>query len=623
MRRVVTLLLALVVSGSLLVHTSPSASAAVFFRVEDQKNMPGLNPQFDMTALEYFEDPARPGFHFFNIHLAAAIRKDMFADDSWIVVDLYTDGDEKTDFSIQAHSVDDLSRVPIWEAAVWNFDTGEWLTGCDANFRVSGTLLQFSIDYDCLKLPTEFGMGAYSDFIPEDKKSYDYLPEPGDVTMVYHSFGDEPLKPSSTSTVSRYKKTLLPSFVPSGEDQGRFRRNDLIGITNPIYLPNLNNRLSCSNSTIKLFRNGNRAFQRGDVVRVESSIENGPKSLNSAMQNPGQRGIREVFSENYTNTNPSLVGLNVALCTRDITDVIPRYLTIYLTVTNPSRKELETLRLYMQVIRDEVIGSAVENIRNTCALGAFETTVVPLFANNLIVEQGQMPGASGGQTTISGTLFRQGILASNEEITFYQDVNGQPGRIIGSTRTDRDGQFSYSFNLQRVGNSKVTKVFAYIPERTDSYGKVSVAFLAFTFTLEFDWEKGGAYVPSTLTDWVPKVLPVCALAFDDLDRVFGDEDDRHPLAFYIASRVLRGIKNKDEHNSLGAKNRVDQERELAQRLSSQNYSSNSGSTTTPNKSTVTPRYNSGYSSSGGGTRCHSVRGYYRNGKYVRGYVRCR
>ena len=589
-----------------------------------------------MTAFEYIEDPSLPNIHIFNIHLARPIRNTMLADSSRIMIDLHTDSDPKPDFALEANNVDNLGSLPSWEAAVWNFDSLDYISGCDAKFIAQSQTIQFQIAYSCLRLPVEFGVSAYSDYIFGDGKSYDYIPEGGKYLLVRHSFGDQVLAPQKTEVTpklpaAKLPATKLPSLVPTGEMQGTFKKNDLIGVTNPIYLPNLESRLSCSMSTVKLLRNNNRPFLPGDVVKIESAIESGKSFLNSAMQNPGQPGVREVFSANYTNLDPTLVGLNVAICTTDITTVIPRYLTIDLIVSNPARKITESLRVFMQVIRDEKIASAVENLRNTCALGAFSSTVAPLFNHNLTIEQDGLPAASSGQTTLSGTLFRQGIVGAGEKLNFYRTKSGQPGNLIGSVQTDRNGEFTIKLNIYRIGSEKTSKIFAYVPERTDPFGQVAVAYLAFVFPIEFNWEKSGSYVVSPEYDWIPKPIESCSSAWSDYQQSVNNKDERHPLAFYVLGKILRGSKDKEQYVSLFSKQNKDYEKLYADKLKSSTtvtmeslLSDAPPPPVAPQKASSSPSYNSGYSASGGGTRCHSVSGYTtKKGKRVSGYIRCR
>lgn len=590
-----------------IVPMGPASAAPLYFSFEDKANMPDLNPEFDITLIEYLEDPSRPRTHIFNVFFAAPIRNTMFADSSWVDLDLHTDADQNADFEITAHSVDNLSRVKNWEAAVWNFDTKEWISDCKASFSVQKNSIQFVIDYECLKLPTEFGISAYSDYIYGDKKSFDYVPEFNDKFLIHHSFGANPNVPVVSEGGLRYETKLIPVEVPTLGERAVFKSKNLMAATLPIYLPDLNNRLSCSHSTVKLVKKGNKSFVRGDTITIESAIEDGALSLNSAMQNPGQVGIREVFSDNYTNTSPKAIALNVALCTSEITEIIPRYLTLDLTLSNPSKATNETIRAYMEVLPTSSTSAAVEDARNYCALGAFETTVLPLFTNNLLLEQTRVPGSRGGPTEIRGTVFRQGLLASNEKVIFYKDSKGKPGSILGSAVTDEQGQFTFKFNLTRSGSSKTTRIYAYIPERTEPFGDLNVAFLAFTFPIDFSWANGGKYVKSKTYDWVPTPIAPCQLALENLNLANKDDDDRHPIAWYIAKKVLFGSKDKKQYVSIAEKNK--KEPPPAPKA--------------PTPAASSSNYNGGYSYSGGGTRCTSVRGYYRNGSYVRGHIRCR
>jgi hypothetical protein len=630
MRSKFILVLVMNLALSLMSATGSVASSPAYFRLADTANMPNLNPEFDMTSFEYIEDTSLPNIHIFNIHLARPIRNNMLADSSRIMIDLHTDSDSKPDFALEANNVDNLVSLPSWEAAVWNFDSTDYISGCDAKFIAQSQTIQFQIAYSCLRLPFEFGVSAYSDYIYGDGKSFDYIPEGGKYLLVRHSFGQQVIVPQRAEPTTKLPTTKLPSLVPTGKTQGTFKKNDLIGVTNPIYLPNLGSRLSCSISTVKLVRNNNRPFIPGDIVKIESAIENGKSFLNSAMQNPGQPGIREIFSANYTNIDPTVVGLNVALCTTDITNIIPRYLTIDLTVSNPARKNTESLRVFMQVIRDDKISSAIEDLRSTCALGAFSTTVVPLFNHNLTIEQDGLPAATGGQTTLSGTLFRQGILAANEKLNFYRTKSGQPGDLIGSVQTDRNGEFSVKLNVYRIGSEKTSRIFAYVPERTDPFGQVAVAYLAFVFPIEFNWEKSGAYIVSPEYDWIPNPINACSSSWNDYQKSVSNNDDRHPLAFYVLGKILRGSKDKPQYVSLFSKQSKDYEEFYADKLKTstpfdiKSIPSNPPPPVTPRKSSVSPTYNSGYSASGGGTSCHSVRGYTtKSGKRVSGYIRCR
>jgi hypothetical protein len=159
---------------------------------------------------------------------------------------------------------------------------------------------------------------------------------------------------------------------------------------------------------------------------------------------------------------------------------------------------------------------------------------------------------------------------------------------------------------------------------------VAVTYLAFVFPLEFNWEKSGAYVVSQEYDWIPNPIDSCSSSWNDYQKSVSNKDDRHPIAFYALGKILRGSKDKKQYVSLFSKQSKDYEELYADKLKTstpfdiKSIPADPPPPVTPRKSSVSPSYNSGYSASGGGTSCHSVRGYTtKKGKRVSGYIRCR
>jgi len=177
----VVLLLAV---SSLLFIAPPSANAVVTWRdasAADFYNMSGLDPRFDLEKVigQIFDNETDNIYFFLDFQSVPSVG--MFDDgkSSWagIFIDTNNDGNSDLRISIEDRMEPDLSSVP---GRAYNINAKNNLT-CDVrvynNINAQSTWIGFKVSRSCLGLPNTFGVQGYADYIANDNRSYDYVPD--------------------------------------------------------------------------------------------------------------------------------------------------------------------------------------------------------------------------------------------------------------------------------------------------------------------------------------------------------------------------------------------------------------------------------------------------------------
>ena len=180
MRRFIAL-----ISSTLLVFVSLPAWAAIQNYQEspnDSYTETGTPKNFDITNVSYGEFSDSPEFHYFFIDFASKLTAAQFNDNqgSWAAIMIDLNGDNKEDYRIETRQ-ETLQGSYGSPAFLWNVNTKQEVESCSTIFYTdldeAVQWLGFKLPYSCLKLPTTFGIQAYSDYIEDDDAAFDYTPE--------------------------------------------------------------------------------------------------------------------------------------------------------------------------------------------------------------------------------------------------------------------------------------------------------------------------------------------------------------------------------------------------------------------------------------------------------------
>lgn len=373
--------------------------------------------------------------------------------------------------------------------------------------------------------------------------------------------------------------------------------------TNPIALPVSGAYLQtfapgCTFTSVELAELSASGIEPGDTFSIETSLEEGPYKPNGATQIGGTVGTRTVPATS-AGAEISQIALKVQLCSQDVQSFQPRYLKVRIT----KAADLKSIEGQIKVLTNEAaLGNAIENAKYYCGVGRYGQQGTGSFSNNLTIEQTAIQKGANDSGVIRGTLFRNGLVAANQK--FQISVKrGSSFAIIARGQTDAEGQFVFRVRQSKtsIGSKQVLYFFA--EESATGAGLVNEPFAAVEIPIEFAWTtKGLVYQKSAATDWVPVQNADCGGSLGSLSSFA--EDERHPIAWYIAKKTYYGMKNKTTRSY------------TAPRVAS---------SPVVNGPRRVPSYGSSYNNSSGsisiGKKCY-VRGYTtKSGKRVSGYYR--
>ena len=155
----------------------------------DLYNSPDLRPEFDITGVDFGVSSAQTDEYWFFINFAKPVTSTLFADGqgSWAMIMLDTNLDGKTDYSLQT---DDKPYVGNYfkEAEFVDRTTVDPVgsTLCKSttwtNTDKQASWIGFSVKKSCPIFSSSIKVSAYSDYILEDKKQFDYANEGSSIT---------------------------------------------------------------------------------------------------------------------------------------------------------------------------------------------------------------------------------------------------------------------------------------------------------------------------------------------------------------------------------------------------------------------------------------------------------
>jgi len=180
------------------------------------------------------------------------------------------------------------------------------------------------------------------------------------------------------------------------------------------------------------------------------------------------------------------------------------------------------------------------------------------FDGNLLVTQARKPNRIGDRSQLSGTLFRAGIPATRDQITFYrterfgsQKPKGSP---LATTRTNDVGEFSVAIPIGKGDRYGLVTILGIAPSRAESIGPVPGPFPEERFTLIFNWSKKRVYEAGS-QDWFPRQSQDCINSYREYDAYAANNKERfkrerHPFIMYFSNKAFSGSKGKRSYSSV-------------------------------------------------------------------------
>jgi hypothetical protein len=328
----------------------------------------------------------------------------------------------------------------------------------------------------------------------------------------------------------------------------------------PIYYPLTVGYKDCPHSAVKVTKTDGSDFIEGEniEIRVGDQFMSQPSGGRSNGLVSGVGGQRFALPSPYTKRMPKMLSGIIYFCGDRFSQ--------FSSASSPTVAEVQVSLLSMITLQTvlkmnisilpkspEIV--AIDNVRTQCEFDWMKTK----FDSNIVLEQTQKPGKIGGITKFKGTLFRHGLLASFDtlEVRAYGEGVMDLGKLLTEVTTDANGQFELSFKAVKSFSSTFPMYDFMIPERADPIGIFSGPFVAFSFNVSLNMNKQGEYSP-VLEDWIPVFPSKCLNAYSaylasyPVGKGSLFQDDRNPVALYVAKKVLYGFKNKKSFQSISA-----------------------------------------------------------------------
>ncbi len=312
--------------------------------------------------------------------------------------------------------------------------------------------------------------------------------------------------------------------------------------TNPIALPGTSSSPQtfapgCTFTSVELSELNAEAIEPGDSFSIETSLEEGPFKLNAANQIGGTVGVRTV-AESTSGAEISQIALKVQLCTQDIQGFQPRYLKVKISRTTDQKSIEGKIKV---LTNDLALGSSIENAKFYCGVGRYGQEGSGSFAQNLTIEQTSVQKSSSDSGVVRGTLFRSGLVAANQK--FQISVKrGNSFVIISRGQTDSQGQFVFKVKQNKTSIGSKQYLYFFADESATGAGLLNEPFSRVEIPIEFRWTTKGLVYQKAATDWVPQHNANCISNLSTLSNA--EDDERHPVAWYVAKKTYYGMKNK-------------------------------------------------------------------------------
>lgn len=144
----------------------------------------GTPANFNALNVSYAEFSEAPEFHYFYIDFDGEVKATQFNDGrgSWAMVMIDSNNDGNEDYRIET-GIETLEGSKGSPAYIHDVGKDKEVSGCSAvffsNLAEKVSWVGFKLPYNCLKLPTAFGIRGYSDYIEKDDLAFDFVPEDG------------------------------------------------------------------------------------------------------------------------------------------------------------------------------------------------------------------------------------------------------------------------------------------------------------------------------------------------------------------------------------------------------------------------------------------------------------
>jgi hypothetical protein len=367
---------------------------------------------------------------------------------------------------------------------------------------------------------------------------------------------------------------------------------------------------TCEDGELSVVRGDGAGFALGDSVKavifndqgVELSLSNATKSA--------QAGDKDIT-------------LKVRICQSDRAYVgVDKDYRLLMTYSDSPGYFVQTQEFIFKLIsRIEVANFykfAVDGARRNCA---FDQRSI----QNSFIQSGTTRKV-GEKMTIKGTLYRSGFASPGDVIRLIKVVNSSSSKVLSSTKTDREGNYSFTFPVESFPKALFYRISA--PERTTDLGPVPGPFPAKEWDVFIDCKKGckirelGTSPPEPVLEFAETCLNNLSF-YNQVLSQNDDENSRLLRKVIIYPLIFKILKSRSETNAIAAQKAAESNAAAAAAAAAaaSNASNRSGTSSSSSAPKVGSSGSSSASSGSSGGRCY-VRGYTtKKGKRVSGYYR--
>ena len=362
---------------------------------------------------------------------------------------------------------------------------------------------------------------------------------------------------------------------------------------------------TCEDGELSVVRGDGAEFALGDSVKAVIFNDQGAELSLSNATKSAQAGDKDIT-------------LKVRICQSDRAYVgVDKDYRLLMTYSDSPGYFVQTQEFIFKLIsRIEVANFykfAEDGARRNCA---FDQQSI----QNSFIQSGTTRKV-GEKMTIKGTLYRSGFASPGDVIRLIKVVNSSSSKVLSSTKTDREGNYSFTFPVESFPKALFYRISA--PERTTDLGPVPGPFPAKEWDVFIDCNKGckirelGTAQPEPVLEFAETCLNNLSF-YNQVLSQSDDENSRLLRKVIIYPLIFKILKSRSETNAIAAQKAAESNAAAA---AATNASSRSGTPSSSSASKVGSSGSSSASSGSSGGRCY-VRGYTtKKGKRVSGYYR--
>lgn len=360
---------------------------------------------------------------------------------------------------------------------------------------------------------------------------------------------------------------------------------------------------TCEEGDLTTARSDSLAFGQGDNVKATVFNANNAELSLALVTKSAVMGDKQIAVKiRICQADPSYIGAS-------------QDYRLVMTYADAPRYFVQTQEYKFRIIsRTEVANFsqyAVSRVRTNCT---FDQRAI----QNVYVQSGTMR-KPGEKMTIKGTLYRAGLIASNDTVKLVKITDLTSRKIIATTTTDAGGKYSFTFTLESYPKAIYYEIN--VPERKKELGPISGPFPEKKWPVFIDCDKGCTIKKYIVGDKAPvnTFTETCleSLSFYNLVLSQGDDENsrllRKVVLYPIISSIVRSRSDVNASSVSGAA--------VASSTSPNSPSASNSSSSASDSSGSIGSNSSSSSSGGGGGRCY-VSGYTtKKGTRVKGYYR--